>query len=105
MALPDDAPPVAVIAGNDRAAVGVYRGAHLRGWNIPGDVAVTGWNNDEVGGYLNPPLTTVNVERVEAGRWEMRRLLAAIKQEPEPNPPAALNTIVWRESTGLPSTR
>ena len=100
LALPEQTHPLAIVAANDRIAVGVMRGAHLRGWRIPDDISVTGWNDTEIGAYLNPPLTTVSVNRFEAGRWEMRRLIAAINNDDAPAPPANLNTIVWRGSTG-----
>jgi DNA-binding LacI/PurR family transcriptional regulator len=101
--LDEAALPVAVIAGNDRVAVGVMRGAHLRGWRIPEDIVVTGWNNSDISGYLNPPLPTVDVDRIEAGRWEMRRLIAAINGSTEPTPLKSLSSIVWRGLDSLPT--
>ncbi|WP_299036439.1 LacI family DNA-binding transcriptional regulator [uncultured Pseudokineococcus sp.] len=105
-ALADDAPPLAVIAANDLIAVGVMRGAAERGWSVPGDVSVTGWDDYEVGAYLSPSLTTVAGDRRELGRRAMRRLLAALAGEAPPLDPTPLNRIVWRESTAAPvSTR
>lgn len=98
--LPDDAVPVAVIAANDLLAAGVLRGAAERGWTAPGDVVVTGWDNAEMGAYLTPSLTTVDVDFTEAGRRAMRRLVAAVRGEDAPAPSASVQRIVWRESTG-----
>lgn len=103
--LPADAPPVAVIAGNDLVAVGVMRGAAERGWSVPGDVSVTGWDDTAVGPYLTPSLTTVRTDRAEAGRRAMRQLVAALGQEPAPDDLPPLTTIVWRESTAPPADR
>jgi len=66
--LPDDAPPLAVIAANDLAAVGVMRAATQRGWRVPGDISVTGWDNFDMSPYLTPSLTTVDVNRAEFGQ-------------------------------------
>lgn len=101
--LPDDAPPIAVIAANDRVAVGVMRAAALRGWRIPDDLSVTGWDNYDVSAFLTPPLTTVSFDRIEAGRREMRRLIALMRQEQPPPEHAPLHSIVWRDSTAAPT--
>lgn len=103
--LPADAPPLAVIASNDLVAVGVMRGAAERGWSVPGDVSVTGWDNADVGPYLTPSLTTVDTDRAEAGRRAMRLLVAALRQEAAPHGLPPLTSVVWRESTAPPSGR
>ncbi|WP_344098745.1 LacI family DNA-binding transcriptional regulator [Myceligenerans crystallogenes] len=100
LALPDDAPPLAVIAANDHIALGVMRGASERGWQVPGDVVVTGWDGATFGAYTTPALTTITVDFREAGARAMRRLIAAIRDEPAPTPAAPLQQILWRESTG-----
>lgn len=98
--IPADAPPVAVIAGNDYLAAGVVRGAAERGWSVPDDLVVTGWDNFAMGALMMPSLTTVDVDFPEAGRTAMRRLVAAVRGEPRPEPGAPIHRIVWRESTG-----
>jgi DNA-binding LacI/PurR family transcriptional regulator len=101
LSLPDDAPPLAVIAANDILAVGVLRGAAERGWSVPGDLVVTGWDNAEFGACTTPSLTTVDVDFQEAGRQAMRMLLFALGQgRPPPDTRRRLQRIVWRESTG-----
>lgn len=98
--IPADAPPLAVIAGNDYLAAGVVRGAAERGWSVPDDLVVTGWDNFEMGALMMPSLTTVDVDFPEAGRTAMRRLVATVRGEPRPDPGAPIHRIVWRESTG-----
>jgi DNA-binding LacI/PurR family transcriptional regulator len=98
--LPDDAPPVAVLAANDMLAIGVLRGAAERGWTVPGDVVVTGWDNATFGAFTMPSLTTVDVDFQAAGRHAMHLLIAALRGETPPPRAAALQRIVWRESTG-----
>lgn len=100
--LPDDAAPLAVVASNDLVAVGVMRGAAERGWSVPGDVSVTGWDDTAVGPYLTPSLTTVHTDRAEAGRRAMQQLVAALRDEVAPPHPRPLTAIVWRESTAPP---
>ncbi|WP_245807268.1 LacI family DNA-binding transcriptional regulator [Krasilnikoviella flava] len=98
--IPADALPVAVVAANDFLAAGVLRGAAERGWSVPGDLVVTGWDNVEMGAFMMPSLTTVAVDFPEAGRAVMRRLVAAIRGEPRPGPGRPIHRIVWRESSG-----
>jgi DNA-binding LacI/PurR family transcriptional regulator len=100
LALPDDTPPVAVIAANDILAVGVLRAAAERGWSVPDDVVVTGWDNAQFGAYTTPSLTTVDVDFEAAGRHAMQLLVATLRGEEPPPRTAALQRIVWRESTG-----
>lgn len=99
--LPADCGVTAVIGANDLVAAGVIRGALNRGWQVGKDLSVTGWDNNPLGGYLQPTLTTVDVNHAELGRRAMRRLIAAVGGTV---PDAAdahspLNTVLWREST------
>ncbi|WP_277212599.1 LacI family DNA-binding transcriptional regulator [Isoptericola croceus] len=100
LALPDDAPPVAVIAANDNLALGVLRGAAERGWSVPGDLVLTGWDNADFGEYTMPSLTTMAVDFREGGRRAMRLLIATLRDEEPPVSTTPLQRIVWRESTG-----
>jgi DNA-binding LacI/PurR family transcriptional regulator len=100
LGLPDEAPPLAVIAANDVLAAGVLRGAAERGWSVPRDLVVTGWDNSQVGAYMSPSLTSVEVDFPEAGRAAMRRLIATVRREEPAAAVARIHRIRWRESTG-----
>ncbi|MFC8683494.1 LacI family DNA-binding transcriptional regulator [Microbacterium ureisolvens] len=102
-ALPDDAPPLAVIAANDVVATGAIRSAALRGWKVPGDLSITGWDDHHQSAYLLPSLTSVAQDRERLGAHSMRRLIAAVRGEPAPDKPDGLLRIIWRESTGGPA--
>jgi DNA-binding LacI/PurR family transcriptional regulator len=92
--------PTAVIAANDLVASGVVRGASQRGWSVPDDLSVTGWDNDPVGMFLAPSLTTVDIDLERLGRDAMTRLIAAIRGTSSETSPESLHTVIWRESTG-----
>jgi DNA-binding LacI/PurR family transcriptional regulator len=101
--LPDDTPVTAVVAASDHIAVGVMRAAFDRGWPVPERLSVTGWDDLTLVRYGTPALSTVRVDRETSGRHGMRRLIAAIRNEPEPPPlPAAPTEIVFRETTVPP---
>lgn len=105
LAIPERNRPTAIIAASDVIAGGVVQGARERGWAIPGDVSVTGWDNMALGAYLQPTLTTVDVDHRKLGRAAMSRLIATLRPDDPPrSPEQVLNTIIWRESTGPPPT-
>ena len=66
----------AVFCHNDRVAMGLYDGLRERGLSIPADVAVVGFDNQEViAAHLRPPLTTVALPHYELGAAGVRMLL------------------------------
>ena len=101
-AMPETGHPSAVIAANDLIAAGVVRAAHERGWRVPDDISVTGWDDLPLGRYLLPALTTVVVDHEHLGAVAMRRLIAALRGDIDPDATdgTALNRVEWRESTG-----
>lgn len=100
--LPSRPRPTAVIAANDLVAAGVIRGAAERGWEVPGDVSVTGWDNAGVGQFMSPSLTTVDVDLERLGSKAMVKLIAGLRDTaPEPDH-ESLFQIIWRESTAVP---
>ncbi len=99
-AMPETGRPTAVIAGNDVIAAGVIRAAVRRGWRVPDDLSVTGWDNHALGAYLLPSLTTVDVDLEQLGASAMTRLIAALRGEDAAPAATALARVIWRESTG-----
>jgi LacI family transcriptional regulator len=64
-----NAQPTALFAGNDQAAVGVYRALQESGIRVPDDISVAGFN-DTVRHLLFPALTTVREFPREIG-WHL----------------------------------
>ena len=56
-------PPDAVFCFNDQLALGAMRAAHDAGLDIPGDVAVVGFDDIEDGRYSCPSLTTISPDK------------------------------------------
>ncbi|MFK4042647.1 LacI family DNA-binding transcriptional regulator [Nonomuraea wenchangensis] len=102
-ALPDDCGVTAIVAANDHVAMGAVRAALARGWRVPGDVSVFGWDDEELGRFATPSLSTVAVDREVQGREAVARLVAEVRGEPAPEPAArSLNQVIIRESAGPP---
>jgi LacI family transcriptional regulator len=57
----------AVFAFNDLVALGAYRAARQLGVAIPGDVAVLGFDGLSLGELLDPPLTTIDIDKRRMG--------------------------------------
>jgi LacI family transcriptional regulator len=60
--------PTAVMAVNDLTAVGVMKGLTSRGFRIPQDISVTGFDRTRLAEYSNPSITTVDVHRDLLGK-------------------------------------
>jgi LacI family transcriptional regulator len=66
----------AVFCHNDRVAMGLYDGLREYGLRIPDDIAVMGFDNqDVIAAHLRPPLSTVALPHYELGAAGVRVLL------------------------------
>jgi len=59
--------PDCVICANDNIAVGVCEAALKRGWKVPDDFCVSGFDNFDKASYYSPKITTVGHSREEVG--------------------------------------
>lgn len=72
----EDDPPTAIFCGNDRTAMGTYDALRELGLRIPDDVAVLGFDNQElIATALHPPLSTMQLPHYEMGRWAAQYLI------------------------------
>ncbi len=89
----------AVLCGNDQIARGVCDRLRETGRSVPGDVAVTGYDDwDVVALASRPPLTTVDMRLDELGRIAGRALLELVAGG-RPASTAVNPSLVVREST------
>jgi LacI family transcriptional regulator len=70
--------PDAVVCANDQMAIGVLRALTAAGVNVPGEVAVTGFDDFYPGRLAEPPLTTVRQPMRMLGERACARLLDRI---------------------------
>ncbi|MDT0181832.1 LacI family DNA-binding transcriptional regulator [Microbacterium sp. ARD31] len=91
----------AVVAANDVVAAAAIRAASERGWRVPDDLSITGWDDHVVGALLSPALTTVDADYERIGADAVARLIAAVRgDEPPAAAGAPVHRVIWRESTG-----
>jgi LacI family transcriptional regulator len=90
----------ALFAGNDAMALGAMRRLRAEGVDIPGDVAICGFDDIAAARYADPPLTTVYNPLYEMGGRAVRMLLDACDGTPLPAEPQLLPTrLIARAST------
>lgn len=70
--------PEAVFAASDPKAYGVIKAIRERGFNIPGEIAVLGFDNMEMSALTEPPLTTMAQSFYDMGAKAAQRLIRLI---------------------------
>ncbi|MEO7033490.1 MAG: substrate-binding domain-containing protein [Polyangiaceae bacterium] len=90
----------AISCANDLMALGAMDALRDRGVSIPSQIAVTGFDDGEIGKCAVPPLTTVQQPTDRLGREGMRRLLAAMDGTEGPQLIRLPTTLVARRSCG-----
>jgi LacI family transcriptional regulator len=99
MHLPD--PPTAIFAGNDLMALGAIYGLQEMGIRVPQDVAVMGYDNRELTGYVRPAISTVTMPCYEMGQAAARMILGLVRGETDHYPPVEVQgKLIVRESCG-----
>ncbi len=84
--------PDALMCSNDSAAFGVFGAALEMGISIPGDMALTGADNDAYGAMPAFGLTTVHLDIEKACRTAVELLLTAIQSGKHDDPGKTLKT-------------
>lgn len=100
-----DRPPTALFTFDDWYALGAIRAAVEKGFTIPQDLAVLGFDNIVEAAYYNPPLTTVEQPISEMGRIAADMLIDAIEGtlEEERSSVVLEPKLIVRESCGAGS--
>ena len=60
--------PTAVFAANDVIALGAMKAIREKGYKIPDDISVVGFNDEEASAYITPPLTTIHAPAYDMGQ-------------------------------------
>jgi len=91
----------AVVASNDESALGAMRAIKEARLDVPGDIAVVGFDDTLQAALCQPPLTTLRTAPFELGRQAVELLLQRLRT-PLP-PPASIRVrprLVVRQSCG-----
>ena len=91
-------PPEAIFSSNDEMAIGAIFALRDKGFNVPKDVAVVGFDNLVVSSYITPALTTVKRPMYEMGLLSTHTLFNMLNGS-EVNKSVTLSTeLVIRDS-------
>jgi len=95
--------PTALLCGNDRIALGALLAAQSQGLDVPGDVSLVGYDDqEELAGSVRPALTTVRLPFYELGLKGADALLALISGSPVPPRQDVRGELVERDSVAAP---
>jgi LacI family transcriptional regulator len=95
------APPTAIFCANDRTAWGAYQALESLGLQVPRDVSIVGFDNQEtLAPYLRPALTTLELPFVAMGRRAVDILL---NDEVQTDGPERIDCpVITRDSVAAP---
>jgi len=100
-----DSLPQVIACANDQTALGVIYALVRHGIDVPGGVAVTGFDDIPVARHLHPQLTTVRQPITDLGATAFETLYAMITDAGQLRNDVTLPTrLVRRESCGCPPT-
>jgi DNA-binding LacI/PurR family transcriptional regulator len=92
----------AVFAGDDDLAVSIISALQNVGLNVPGDVAVVGFDDQRFASLLVPALTTIHAPTEEVGRVAGQQLLRLLQGQPADQETILPTNIIIRQSCGCP---
>ncbi len=61
--------PTAIFAASDPIAIGAMSALHDRGFRVPEDISIIGFDDTDASGYTNPPLTTIHTPSYQMGSY------------------------------------
>ena len=70
----------AVFCANDHVAVGVVHAARSMGLHLPNELSIVGFDDIDLSAQAQPPLTTMQVDKVNMGRMAVQLLANRVEQ-------------------------
>lgn len=96
--------PDAIVAANDEMALGAFYALRDLGYDVPGQVLLSGYDNAYVARNHSPRITSVKRPEVELGRAAYDCLKAVINGESIEEKKLLESTVVFAESCGCQSS-
>jgi DNA-binding LacI/PurR family transcriptional regulator len=94
-------PPTAIFAANDLMALGAIYAIQEAGLQVPGDVAIVGYDDRDFSGFVRPAITTVRMPCEEMGHTSAQSLLRLIDEKVDALEPTLIRgELVVRQSCG-----
>jgi LacI family transcriptional regulator len=94
-------PPTAVLAASDLMAAGAIRAIEQAALDVPGDIAVVGFDDIQLAAMMQPALTTIRQDKLGLGAAAAEALVRMIELDGTPPPVLTLPVkLVVRDSSG-----
>lgn len=94
----------AIVAGNDKMAIGAMHMVYRMSLSVPRDISIVGFDDLPHAAYVNPALTTIHLPLYQVGALAVDRLLERIRGRTEPVRDVVPTHLVVRESTAMSRT-
>jgi DNA-binding LacI/PurR family transcriptional regulator len=96
--------PTAIMCSNDMTAIGVLRSAYSIGLRVPQDLSIVGFDDIRFAQFTTPPLTTVQMSRVDLARsaFQALREHGGELSKTTPREYPILTKLIVRQSTSAP---
>jgi LacI family transcriptional regulator len=94
--------PTAVFCANDLSAFGALEAAQRRGYAVPADVSIVGFDNIDEAASTSPPLTTVSQPPRLVGTVTAETLIERLTGRSEPSRRSIPGSLIIRQSTAPP---
>lgn len=100
--------PTAIVCFNDMLAIGVLKSLQQRGFRVPEDISITGFDNIVFSNYTNPPLTTFDQPKRFIGQRAAELILSLLSstsdiQMPQQKIQVLRGSLLVRSSSAPPS--
>lgn len=95
--------PTAIICGSDPLAYGAFFEAKAQGFDIPGDISITGFDDTWLCRHLTPGLTTLRTPQPEMAKLAAEYLIARLNGEDVAAPAVLDVDLILRGSCAAPS--
>jgi DNA-binding LacI/PurR family transcriptional regulator len=92
----------AIVAVNDQLAIGAIRALRERGYAVPEEVSVVGYDDMPLAAYVDPPLTTVRQDLAQVGRAAVSMLIEVSEGDGQSKQATITPELIVRQSTAPP---
>jgi len=90
--------PTAFFVANDAIATGVVRALQEKGFSVPEDVSIIGFNDTIMSQYITPPLTSIRVHLENLGEVAVQLMVERINNRTYPKKVIIPSEFIVRES-------
>jgi DNA-binding LacI/PurR family transcriptional regulator len=92
--------PTAIVGVNDLIAIGALKYIREKGYTVPDDIAIAGFDNIALSSLVSPQLTTVNIPVEKIAEEAINQLIRKIKNHRARNRDIVIDTeLIIRQST------